>query len=308
MKKILLGLAIATGMTSFNANAQLALENFNAGVLPTGWYEITDGHTVSPSFASGDPTIAARLDDSAFINYPLTSATDLGMLTTSYFSTPATADRWIITPSFNVSAANTVIQWDDNDLGSGENIEVWVSPTAGTTAASFTTMIYSAPCTPGGAFGTHQAVIPPALVGTNVRVAFRDHTNDNWGFGLDNVKSAILPHSLDMGVTSLNLPSFLQTGVPHTFTGVMHNYGGTTIISTHLNYSISGGAPVMTPLTGLSIVGVSDYNYTCATPWNPPAAGSYTIKLWNDNLNGSGADENNAWIFTICRGITYRRQ
>jgi len=290
--KRLLFLGLTAGIISHTAHAQLAPENFNAGVLPVNWVEISDGHTVSTSFASGDPTIATRLDDSAWINYPLTSATDMGMLTTSYFSPAATADRWLITPSFNVTSADMVIQWDDNDLGSGENIEVWVSPTAVASATAMTTMIYSAPATSGGVFGTHQAAIG-VPVGTSVRIGFRDHQNDNWGLGLDNVQTTIINHT-DMGVTSLNIPAFIQTGSTHAITGLAHNYGAATTTSMNLDYSING--TIVTPttsLTGLSIPLGSDYTYTSANNWTPATAGTYVLKVWTDAIS-SGTDANHA--------------
>jgi len=294
MKKRLLLLAVAAGIISVDVHAQLALENFNAGVLPAGWVEISDGHTVSTSFASGAPSIATRLDDSAWINYPLTSATDLGMLTTSFFSPAATADRWLITPAFTVTSANMVIQWDDNDLGSGETIEVLASPTAGTTAAAFTTTLYNNPATPGGVFGTHQSVIG-AYVGTSIRIAFRDNTHDNWGLGIDNVTTAILPHSVDLGVTSANLNPFIQTGTSHTISGIIHNYGGTTVTSMNIEYSVNGvTATPATALTSISFPGVTDYSFSSTNPWTPSTAGTYTVKVWADNINGGTADENNA--------------
>ena len=291
MKRFLLTFMAAIGIVA-SANAQLALENFNhGGALPTGWTMISDGHTVSTSF-----TTLTWLQDSLDVHawFPVNAVattTDYQMITTSKFTPAATPSRWLITPSFLVSSANTVIQWDDYDLGSKEPVTLLVSPTAGTTAGSFTTTIYHAPAATG-ALTTHQVPIG-AYNGTTITIAFRDDTTSDWGLLVDNVQTTILP-SLDLGVTSLNIPQFIQTGSSHPVTGILHNYGVTTTTSISLKYTVNGGAPVATALSGLSIPLGSNYTYTSGTPWVPATAGAYILKVWADNINGAGVDGNHA--------------
>ena len=291
MKKKLLLLCMATGIFSANVSAQLALENFNSGALPPNWVLIGDGHTVSTTFTSLT-ALQDSLDIHAWVPWQVVSSTNYSMITTSKFTPAATASRWLITPSFTVTSANMVIQWDDWDLNSGEPITVLVSPTAGTTAPSFTSTIYHAPASGSGGFATHQVPIG-AYMGTSIRIAFREDTASNWGLTLDNVQTTILP-SLDLGVTSLVMAPFVQTLSSNPITGVLHNYGITTVSSLRINYSINGGAPVSTNLTGLSIPLGSNYNYTSGTPWVPATAGTYALKVWADNINGAGVDGNNA--------------
>jgi hypothetical protein len=289
MKKILLTIAAALSLGA-TANAQLALENFNAGVLPAGWVLINDGHTVSTSF-TGVTWLQDSLNNNAWFPVQAYSAGDYQMITTSKFTPTASADRWLITPAFNVTSANMVIQWDDDDLSSGESIEVLVSPTADTTKASFTASIYSAPASPSG-LATHQVVIG-GYNGTSIRVAFRDKTANNWGELVDNVQTAVLP-ALDLGVTSLNLPPFVQTNSSNTITGILHNYGITTVTSLNLNYNVNGGAPVVSPASSISVALGADYTYTSTTPWVPATSGTYKIKVWADNINSGGVDGNHA--------------
>ena len=297
MKKILLTFMAAIGIAA-SANAQLALETFDhAGALPTGWTMQSDGHTVNTAlFGGGLPALVTALDANAW--YPVSgsstgfgSASDYQMITTSDFTPAATADRWIMSPVFNVTSANMAIQWDDNDLGSGETIEVLASASASTVTSTYTSL-YSAPAGAASTLTTHQVLIG-AYNGTPIRVAFRDNTTNNWGLLLDNVQTVVLP-SLDLGVTSLNLSPFVQTGSSNTITGILHNYGVTTTNSMNLNYTVNGGAPVITALSSLTILLGSDYTYTSGTPWVPATAGTYVIKVWADNINVGGVDENHA--------------
>jgi len=183
------------------------------------------------------------------------------------------------------------IQWQDNDLGSGEYLDVYISPTAGTTTGSMTDHPWHNPAG-NGDLVTHQILIG-SYNGTNITVGFADKTNDNWGLVLTNVQTVILP-SLDLGVTSLNISPFVQTGSSTPITGTIHNYGATSITSMNLNYTVNGGAPVVSAVSPSGFALGTDYVYNSSTPWVPATAGSYTIKVWADNLNGSGADENNA--------------
>lgn len=298
MKKILLTFMAAIGIAA-SANAQLALETFDhAGALPTGWAMQSDGHTVSTSlFGGGLPALVTALDANAW--YPVSgsstgfgSASDYQMITTSYFTPAATADRWIMSPSFNVTSPYMVIQWDDNDLGSGEVMNVLASATASTVTGTYTSL-YSAPAgNNSSALTTHQVAIG-AYNGTAIRVAFRDHTYNNWGMLLDNVQTVIID-SLDLGVTSLNVAPFIQTGTSTPITGILHNFGALTTTSVNLNYNVNGGTPVVTNLTGLSNVLGSDYTYTSGTPWVPATAGTYVVKVWADQINGAGVDQNHA--------------
>ena len=294
MKKLLLTFVAAIGLAA-SANAQLALENFNAGTIPVpaGWTLINDGHTVRTAVGSAPGfTSLVWLQDSLdkYAWYPIEalSSGDYQMITTSMFTPSATADRWLITPPFNVTSDSMVIQWDDYDLGSGEAIQVLVSPTAGVTAGSFTATIYSAPAGTGG-LTTHKVPLT-AYNGTTITVAFRDNTNNNWGELVDNVQTSVLP-TLDLGVTAMYMAPFVQTGSSNPITGVLHNFGVTTTTSCNLNYSVNGGTPVTTSLTGLSNALGSDYTYTSTTPWVPSTAGTYVIKVWADQINGSGVDE-----------------
>jgi hypothetical protein len=287
MKKTLLTLLAAAGFASFNndAKAQLALENFNAGVLPANWVLISDGHTVSSTAFNSSTTIINSLNAAAWAPLEVsTGPTDYAMITTSQFTPPASADRWLITPSFNVTSPNTVIQWQDDDLGSGETIDIRISATAGTTAASFGAAVYSAPAG-SSEFVTHQVPVG-SYNGTNIRVAFHDGTYNNWGLMVDNVESTILP-SYSIGVMSINIYPFVGTGSSNPITGVLQNTGYDVISSVHLDYSVNGGAAVSSPLTGLSVPLAGSYTYTSGTNWVPATAGTYTLKVWVDNIDGT---------------------
>src|SRR5690606_30134596 len=140
MKKSLL--AVAAMLTiGTSAIAQPFSENFNSGI-PSTWAMIKgDNNTISPNLV---PVIVTKLGNQAWMAWQRGTG-DSCIITTSWFSPPGKADRWLITPSFQVTDPNMVLSWEDfaTDNSFPDSMQVWVSPTAGTTVNSFTTMLYS---------------------------------------------------------------------------------------------------------------------------------------------------------------------
>lgn len=302
MKKLLLIPALVLG--SLASNAQLALENFNSGTLPTGWVLINDGHTVNWFSTTINPILTAN----AWTPFEYTSGSgNYSMMTTSSFSPAATADRWLITPSFLVSSANTVFEWDDNDLGSGEMLQVLVSPTAGTTASSFTTTLSNAPAySSGGAtFGTH-AVSLSAYNGMTIRMAFRDNTTNNWGLMVDNVKTAILPATNEMALTAVSpalnaVTGYGTVGSGVTIQGLVQNNGAATLTSFTAKYQVGTG-PVVSEVKTVSVNPLATAVFSFTTPANIPALGSTPVKVWVE-LTGDAVHTNDT-VMTNVYGVS----
>jgi len=96
-----------------------------------------------------------------------------------------------------------------------------------------------------------------------------------------------------MAVESLDMFSTVGlNNAPFTLEGTIKNYGGTTISSLTLNYSINGGTAVTDNLTGLSIAPYGTYTFSHSTNWNPGSTGNYDVDIWASSLNG-GNDQNN---------------
>ena len=267
------------------AAAQAFTENFNsvttAGQVPAGWVMINDGNTVSSTFANS-ATIAASLTANAFV--PLQLATgNYGMLTTSLFNPAATANRWLITKSFTVSA-NMIFSWQDWDLNSGEKIQVLLSPTAGTTAAAFTVPLYNAAAGSGG-FVTHYLPLG-SYSGQTVRLAFRDNNaaaTTNWGFVLDNVSAVVAPNA-DGAITQVSpiqddLNANVVAGTTVAFSGYLANLGYNAVTSYSVKYQVNGGAVQSQTITGniasYTVGGQFSFNVTA-----PSSPGRYPVKIW----------------------------
>lgn len=278
MKKLLLAGAF---LSAAAANAQPFSENFNAGI-PSTWSMIkNDANTPYSGF---NALIVSKMATQAWMAWPKT-ATDSCALTISYFTPAGVADRWLITPSFQVTSSNMVLFWDDYaaDGTYTDSVQVMVSPTAGTTMGSFTTTLYNDKGTIGG-FGK-KGISLGTFNGQTIRIAFRNNNHDEYLLMLDNVGAAVLP-SVDGALDSVALPRIV-TASSGIVKALVSNQGATTLTSVALNYSVDGGAPVSQTFTGLNIAPYGTQWVQFSTAIATTAAGSHSIVVNLTQSNGS---------------------
>ena len=124
----------------------------------------------------------------------------------------------------------------------------------------------------------------------NAKIAIKYSDGGGYLFGMavDDMKIHI-PAAYDLSAIAINTPKFNAIGnVP--ITGVITNLGTTTITSFTLNYTINGGAPVTTNVTGVNIPIFGTYTFTHPTNYNAIALGNYTVEAYATSLNGSNTD------------------
>jgi len=101
--------------------------------------------------------------------------------------------------------------------------------------------------------------------------------------------TASAPPAIDASVTTIEVYEFMEAG-SIAITGDIKNVGSTAITSFDLNYSIDNGAIVTENIGALNLSPFTTYMYNHNTLWNVTTAGTYTVKVWVDNVNGAGND------------------
>jgi hypothetical protein len=91
------------------------------------------------------------------------------------------------------------------------------------------------------------------------------------------------PFERDLAMLEVTVHAQLAIG-NNAITGILHNFGTTTITSFDLNYSVDGGATVTAPVTATIAPG-ADYAVEHPTPWVADY-GTFEIEIWASNLNG----------------------
>lgn len=284
MKKLLLAMSL---LVAANAHAQLWTENFNAGI-PTTWIQIKNDNNLPVSSYFGT-ALTPALTSNAYANY-LTATADSSLITPSYFSPTGAASRWIITPSFTVpTTGNPVLSWYDYTPTTGNDfIKIMISPTAGTTAAAFTTSLFNAQCTNDF---TKRGISLAAYASQTVRLAFVNENNNKRYFFLDDVAVENVANMQDAAMDAITFPRYAANNTKVSVT--VSNAGVQTITSVTVNYKIGANAAVSQTFTGLNLMPFQATTLTFTTLASGISTGALTITGTITQVNGV-ADPNTA--------------
>ncbi|XZF13349.1 choice-of-anchor J domain-containing protein [Chitinophagaceae bacterium MMS25-I14] len=303
MKKVLLTCTALASIGLMNqAHAQAWSQDFGSG-MPSNWVYINDANT--PNSSNLSALAVSKMTAKAWDTSRTKGGTDYCAFSISTFNPAATANRWMITHSFTVSA-NQYLIWEDFSITTpADSLEIWISPTAGTTTASFTANPYKAPAPDINVTGTYanrHVVSLSAYVGQTIRVAFREHSTNKSLIYVDNVSVATLPTS-EMALTTFepsatSPQSYGTAGSNVTFTGTITNNGANPITSYTLNYKQGSNATVSIPMTAnIPALGTGTFTAS-ANPYTIPAVGTYPIKAWV-SLTGDTTHANDSATTTI---------
>lgn len=192
MKKLLLSAAFVC-VASIGANAQTTVleENFdNLTAWPmANWVQHNvDGNTIDPNLAAMLPgafssTVPWALLEDNSGNFSLGS--------TSWFSPAGTANRWITSPSIDLSSytSGTVtltFKSMSADASFPDGYKLYVS-TTGTAVADFGTTAVHQEIAAGATFAT-QTVDLSAYLGQTIHLGWQHNSNDKFIIILDDVK------------------------------------------------------------------------------------------------------------------------
>jgi hypothetical protein len=302
MKRLLLPLALGVAL---GANAQAWSEDFNSGI-PASWTVLNqDNLTPNSGLNNVVSGLATQLSTSGWV--AVNNGTgNKSLITTSYFSSPGKADRWLISPSFQVTSTNMYILWQDAglDVNFRDSIQVLVSPTAGTTPASFTATLYNDKSGNGG-FAS-KGVSLGAYNGQVIRVAFRDNSTDQYVMLLDNVSAGVLPAN-ELQLTAIspdaNSPLTYKTvGGTYQISGMVKNNGSQTVTSYTVKYQVGSSAPVSQTVSA-NIPLLNFGTFTINTPVSVPAMGNTPVKVWVE-LSGDNTHSNDT-LSTQAYGVSF---
>ncbi len=283
MKKLLLAMSL---FVAAKTQAQWT-QNFNTGI-PSNWIQIKNDNNIPVSSYFGT-VLTPALTNNAYANY-LTATADSSLITPSYFSPTGAASRWIITHSFTVPATgNPMLSWYDYTPTTGNDfIKIMISPTAGTTASSFTATLFNGQCTNDF---TKRGVSLAAYAGQTVRLAFVNENNNKRYFFLDDVAVENVANTLDASIEAITFPRYAANNTKVSVT--VSNAGVNAITSLTVNYKIGANAAVSQTFTGLNLMPFQATTLSFTTLASGITAGALTITGTITQVNGA-ADPNAA--------------
>jgi len=268
MKKLLLSLFAVCTATVAMAQGQSVIysTDFNSGI-PTGWTQSTQA--TDGGFLSGS---ASTLSSSYF------TITDPGsnfVATNDDGCNCNKADEYLITDTIDLSNYSVMhatfksFYFGATYSGATETAEFLYTTDGGSNWTTLATL------DPAGDWVSQWIDVSAACGNANVQFAFNYQDGGGWlyGLGIDDF-AVFAPYNFDVAVESLDMPSTIGlNNAPFTLEGTLKNYGGTTITSATINYSVNGGTAVTTNLTGLSIAPYDSYTWTHSTNWTPSSTG-----------------------------------
>ncbi len=176
----------------------------------------------------------------------------------SYFTSPANADDWMITPIISGITETTFVTWDafSTDGSYRDNYEVRVS-LGGTTPADFTKVIFSIDEEDSDVIAERGASLKD-FVGKDIRIAFRNISFDKFLINIDNIK-VFETKARDVSLLGTGARKYVLKGESEPITYSIKNFGNQTITSMDIEWT--DGIDVYTDnLTGLAIEPFATYN------------------------------------------------
>jgi len=286
MKKLLLFLSFIISVPCLNAQI-IFQENFEAGILPTGW-------TMQTNATDGGWRVgsAANLSSNAFGIIPNGSNRIAG--TNDDFCNCNKRNEYLITPALDLTGfTNIALSFDafytDNSYqGAREDATIEIS-LDGINWEILEDMHGH------GSWDKHQIDLSMYAGEDTVYIGFRYDDGGSWlyGFAIDNVTVEV-PLTLDVELAELNYRTFGETNENVPLGGTLYNNGTNAFTNLNLTYTIDGGSPVSEVIDNVDIPSFSYYNFEFTNRWMPTAAGKYTVDVTIDMVNGVvDEDQNN---------------
>ncbi len=214
MKKTLLIASLLA--IPFFGNAQVFQENFDgAGPGIAAWTLIdVDGLTHAAAVTDFDAGAWVRKNrGGATPNYGGPD-NDFAACSSSWYDPAGTSNDWLVSPSIALPAAATMLKWDSKaqDPDYPDGYKVMLSPNGGNTVADFTVTLFT---TPGeNATWITRTVSLAPYVGTNVRIAFVNNSNDKFVLLIDNISVTAAPTVAPNCATQV-APANAATGISY---------------------------------------------------------------------------------------------
>jgi hypothetical protein len=154
----------------------------------------------------------------------------------SYFDVPSRADDWAITPIIKSITANTFLSWKaySSNADYKDSYEVRISTNGGVTLADFTTVIFK---TEEELDSTvERSVALKDFAGKDIRIAFRNVSNDKYILNIDNVLVEDLK-SADARLVSIDVEKYSLTNTSKPLGFTIENRGIDKITSVEIEWT-----------------------------------------------------------------------
>lgn len=279
------------------------VQTYRYNDVANGMLTINNGNKTADTLTGNYPFRANGQKQKAWLAYLPANTTDTCAVSTSWLNPVGSADSWLITPVINNITANSVLTWQamapDNANADGYEIYVTTNTTVTPTVNDFTpaNKLYSLQ-NEQNSWQTHGVSLM-SYAGQNIRIAFRNNSNDKYQLWIDDIVVHNNTMPLNGSMVANKVYKYSTPNTNNIITARFKNYGSQIASDITMGYQL-GSLPVVTETktfnTGLNYL--EEQDVTFATPFSSPTPGYYSLKIWASFVNSQvDQDHSNDTIY-----------
>lgn len=268
-----------------------SIQTYSYKDVPSTMFTINNGLKTADTLTGNYPFRANGQKLKAFLSYKQANQADTFAVSTSWLKPTGAADAWLITPTINSIAANTVLMWDamSPDATNLDGYEVYITTNTSTTAVVGDFSAANKVFTISAEKNTWQTrgVSLAAYAGQSIRVAFRNNSTDKYQLWIDDIIVKNITNGYDASTIINNTYKYSTVGISNIISATFKNNGFTPITSLQVNYKV-GSNPTITEtqslVSPLSYLDSKQLNFSVPYITSTPAYNS--LKVWVTLING----------------------
>ncbi|MES2512823.1 MAG: choice-of-anchor J domain-containing protein [Bacteroidota bacterium] len=274
--------------------------------VPATMTTINDGSKIADTLTGNYPFRTNGQKQKAWLSYVPVNGTDTFAVSTSWLSPAGAAGAWLITPTISVSA-NSVLTWEAlaPDVNNADGYEIYVSTSTSTNPAvgDFSTMVFNTNAE--ASTWTGHGLSLGIFQGQNIRIGFKNNSNDKYQLWLDDIKVENISTQYDASAISHSIYKYSVVGQNNAISAIFKNNGHSPISNLSINYKMNGGPTVSeVKILATPLQYMESREISFSTLYSSPVAQYNTFKIWTGDINGVINSDQNHTNDTIIGAIT----
>lgn len=267
-----------------------ALQAYLYADVPTNMFAINNGNLIADTTTGNYPFYNNGQKQKAWLTYKAVGQTDTFAVSTSWLTPAGSASAYLVTPTINNIAANSVLTWEAMapDANNADGYEIYVTATSTLAAAGagdFTTSVFTINAEKNS-WQTHGISLG-VFVGKNIRIAFKNNSQDKYQLWLDDIKVENISNAFDASAVSHTNYKYSTVNVNNTISATFKNNGYVPITNLTINYKMDNGGVVSeTKILSTQLEYLESKEVSFSTLYFSPTATCNRYKIWITNVNG----------------------
>ncbi|MBP8033412.1 MAG: choice-of-anchor J domain-containing protein [Bacteroidia bacterium] len=278
-------LSLTTGTYTANSATQTYFYND----VPNSMFAINSGSLTADTLTGNYPFRANGQKQKAWLSYVPVNGTDTFAVSTSWLKPTGAASNWLITPTINNIAANTVLTWEAlaPDLNNQDGYEVYVATNTSTVpvVGDFTSLIYTI-AAEKSTWQTHGISLA-AFVGQNIRIGFKNNSTNKYQLWIDDISVANITNAFDVSTISQNVYKYSSVNALNAIVATFKNNGYTPITNLTIDYKMDNGVAITeTKIFSPALSYLESKQLTFTIPYSSATPFYNTFKIYPRLING----------------------